>query len=278
MPTGTPGRKQPAYRLAAVLAEATVHGADTTGVGAARRTGLEPGGAVVVVNHISHADPLVVAHYLYDLGRPARFLAKASLFETPVVGPVMQGAGQIRVYRETEGAADSLRAAVAAVRAGECVVIYPEGTLTRDPALWPMGGKTGAARIGFQTGCPVVPMGMWGAQDLLAPYSKRPRLWPRTTIKIAVGPPVPIADLRGDPEQPPSADALHAATERIMDAITDLVAGLRGLPAPTSRLDPHESDGARTGDAHVRYDWDAIEGRAADRDASRRGDDDRRTG
>ena len=55
-------------------------------------------------------------------------------------------------------------AAVAAVRKGECVVVYPEGTLTRDPAQWPMTGKSGAARIALETGCPVIPVGQWGPQ------------------------------------------------------------------------------------------------------------------
>ena len=49
-------------------------------------------------------------------------------------------------------AANAFRAAVEAVRAGECVAIYPEGTLTRDPDLWPMVGKTGAARVALATG------------------------------------------------------------------------------------------------------------------------------
>ena len=53
------------------------------------------------------------------------------------------------------------------MRDGECVVVYPEGTLTRDPDLWPMTGKSGAARIALETGCPVIPVGQWGAQELL---------------------------------------------------------------------------------------------------------------
>ena len=71
---------------------------------------------------------------------------------------------------------------VAAVRDGECVVVYPEGTLTRDPDLWPMTGKSGAARIALETGCPVIPVGQWGAHELLPPYSKKPDLFPRKQI------------------------------------------------------------------------------------------------
>ena len=61
-------------------------------------------------------------------------------------------------------------AAVEAVEDGECVGVYPEGTITRDPDGWPMRGKTGAARIALATGCPVIPIGQWGAQELLPAY------------------------------------------------------------------------------------------------------------
>ena len=57
-------------------------------------------------------------------------------------------------------------------------MIYPEGTLTRDPDLWPMTGKSGAARIALATGCPVIPVGQWGAQEILPPYAKKPRPLP----------------------------------------------------------------------------------------------------
>ncbi len=85
------------------------------------------------------------------------------------------GAGQIPVYRETADASQSYSEAVKAVQAGECVVIYPEGTLTRDPDLWPMRGKTGAARVALETGCPVIPVAQWGAHRILSPYGRRPQ-------------------------------------------------------------------------------------------------------
>jgi 1-acyl-sn-glycerol-3-phosphate acyltransferase len=215
------------------------------------------GGVIVVPNHISHVDPLVVAHFLYNQRRPARFLAKSSLFEVPFVRRVMRGAGQIPTYRETRGAGFALRDAVSAVRAGEVVVVYAEGTLTRDPKLWPMAGKTGAARIAFETGAPVLPMAVWGAQHLLPPYSKRPHLWPRTTNQVWLGSPVELADLEAEfttATGPRSGEILQRATDRIMDAVTTLLADVRGEPAPAHRLDPRAERFAPTGDAHVRYD------------------------
>ena len=214
------------------------------------------GGIVVATNHISHVDPFVVGHYLYNERRPARFLAKASLFSTFFVGRVLRGADQIAVHRETRDASVALRDAVAAVRSGECVVVYPEGTLTRDPDLWPMVGKTGAARIAFASGCPVVPLAMWGPQAMLMPYSRRPRLIPRATMQIRVGAPVGLADLLPAGADPTAVtgDVLRLATDRIMDAITALVSDLRGEPAPASRLDPRAAGLPTTGDPRIRYE------------------------
>lgn len=187
------------------------------------------GGVVVCANHLSHVDPLTLAHFLLDAGRPPYFLAKEELFRTPVVGQVLRGAEQIPVRRGTGDAARALSAAVQAVRDGRCVAIYPESTLTRDRALWPMPGKSGAARVALTTGCPVVPVAQWGPQDILFPYSKRPHLVPRRTVHELAGPPVDLDDLRG---QPLNAPVLAEATRRIMADITDLLAQLRGEPAP----------------------------------------------
>jgi 1-acyl-sn-glycerol-3-phosphate acyltransferase len=217
------------------------------------------GGVVVVPNHISHIDPLMVAHFLYDLGRPPRFLAKASLFTVPMVGRILRGAGQIPTYRESSDAGSAVRDAVAAVRAGEVVVVYAEGTLTRDPRLWPMTGKTGAARIALTTGAPVLPMAVWGVHQLLPPYAKRPRLFPRKTAYVRLGAPVDLSDLALRPVTDKdeagalSAETLQIATDRIMDAVTALVAELRHEPAPVDRLDPRTAHLSRTGNAHVEY-------------------------
>ena len=211
------------------------------------------GGIVVVPNHISHSDPLAVAHFLYDNGRLPRFLAKASLFEVFFVRRVLCGARQIPVYRQTRDANDAYREAVAAVHDGQCVVVYAEGTLTRDPDLWPMAGKTGAARIGLETGCPVVPMAVWGPQRLLPPYSKRPHLFPRPTMQVTVGEPVELSDLRGRRDDPA---VLREATDRIMAAVTCLVGELRGQQPPHRPLDLRLSNLATLGDPHVQYHLD----------------------
>lgn len=196
------------------------------------------GGCVVVPNHLSHLDPLSTAHLIHDHGRVPRYLAKSSLFTNPRLGAFLRSAGQIPVERLSKAALGAYAAAVDAVRAGECVVVFPEGTLTRDPELWPMRAKTGAARIALATGCPVVPVGHWGVQELLAPYARRPALVPRKTVTMKVGDPVDLTDLEPAPGEQPSTEAIDAATRRIMDAITAIVADLRGEEPPATRFDP----------------------------------------
>jgi 1-acyl-sn-glycerol-3-phosphate acyltransferase len=205
------------------------------------------GGVVLATNHISYFDPLSFAHFVWDSGRTPRFLAKAALFDVPFVGLVVRGARQIPVYRESEDAAKAFAAAVEAVRRGECVCIYPEGTVTRDPDLWPMAGKTGAARVALATGAPVVPVAQWGAQDVLAPYGRRVRLLPRKTMHLAAGPPVDLDEFR---QQEPTVEVLRAATARIVDALTALLEDIRGVPAPAVRFDPRAAGVATTGDPH----------------------------
>lgn len=202
------------------------------------------GGCIIVLNHISHVDPLTAAHVVWDHGRLPRYLAKSGLFRNRALGFFMRAAGQIPVERLSVNAVGAYDAAVAAVRAGECVVVYPEGTITRDPGGWPMTGKSGAARIALATGCPVIPVGQWGAQALLAPYAKRPDLFPRKPITMKVGDPVDLTDLLALEPTPP---VVQQATDRIMAAIVALVEEIRGEKAPAERFDMKKSGVRQTG-------------------------------
>ena len=207
------------------------------------------GGGVLAVNHVSHLDPLTLGLFLLQHGRLVRYLAKDALFHTPVVGWIVKDAKQIPVKRMSEGAAVAFEAACEAVRQGELIGVYVEGTLTRDPDGWPMRGKTGAARIALTTGCPVIPIGQWGAQDILPAYSARPHLFPRKTTAYKVGDPVDLSDLQ---DKPLTNEVLHEATDRIMAAITALVEDLRGEKAPAVRFDPRASGVAEIGNPNKR--------------------------
>ncbi len=196
------------------------------------------GGVVIAANHVSHADPFTFALFVYDQGRLPRFLAKSELFRIPVARRILTATGQIPVHRMTADAAHAFSAAVAAVQEGKAVVVYPEGTLTREPALWPMVGKTGAARIALASGAPVVPVAQWGAHEILYPYAKRPTLRPRMPVHARAGAPVELDDLRDRPLTP---ELTREATERIMAAITSLLEEIRAEHAPAERFD-HRAD------------------------------------
>jgi 1-acyl-sn-glycerol-3-phosphate acyltransferase len=191
------------------------------------------GPAIFVANHISWADPLVIAHFLYDRPRELRILVKAGLFDTPLLGTVLRSSGQIPVYRRTRNAGDALRTAAERIRAGEAPMIYPEGTITRDPDLWPMQGKTGAARLYLATGAPVIPIVQWGAQEIHDPRTGRIRLRPRTPVTVSAGPPI---DLSAHFGSPPTGPVLKEITDVIMRRLRTDLAEVRGEPAPTGPL------------------------------------------
>lgn len=186
------------------------------------------GGCIVAVNHISFADPFVAAIFVHDAGRRPRFMGKESVFRIPIGGRILRGARQIPVFRETPDAAHALSAAEAAIRAGECVVIYPEGTVTREVDYWPMVAKTGVARLALATGAPVIPVAQWGAQHFIG-RSGRPRLRLRTPVHAVAGDPVDLSRFAG---RRLSADVLRDATGEVMRALTALVGELRGAMPP----------------------------------------------
>jgi len=191
-------------------------------------------GVIIAANHLSWSDPLAIAHFVYKSGRYPVYLAKDALFGIKVLGPVLRKLGQIPVYRDRADAGLALRAAEAGLRAGECLMFYPEATVTRDPELWPMTGKTGAARLALTTGAPVIPIAHWGAH-ILWPYgTKSFRLFPRKTMHVLAGPPVDLSKYEG---QPLNAQTLEAATMDIMHAIADLLGELRGEKPPEKLYD-----------------------------------------
>jgi 1-acyl-sn-glycerol-3-phosphate acyltransferase len=201
-------------------------------------------GFILCPTHSTEVDPVVVGHMVYNQGIMPYFLAKEGLFRTPLVGTVLRGAGQVPVSRAGATAGKSIDAARAALAAGGAVIIYPEGTLTRDPDLWPMKGHTGAARLAMATGAPVIPVAHWGAQEAFPRYGKSVHLFPRKTVHVLVGDPVDLSRFDGLPMDRPT---LAAVTDAILDDMTALLAGLRGEQPPASRWDPAEHKQAKAG-------------------------------
>ena len=204
----------------------------------------QSGPAIVVCNHLSYLDPLTFTHFLYNNGRAPRYLGKESVFRVPIVGRVIRGAGQIPVSRESKDAVKGLEHAIAVLKAGHLLGVYPEGTLTRDENLWPMRAKTGVARLALMTGAPVYPCASWGPEKVLPPYSKKIKLFPRTRVSIMMGEPVDLSRWQGRADDPV---AIEEAADHIMDRITTLLETLRNEKAPGIRFDPKKSDLPRIG-------------------------------
>jgi 1-acyl-sn-glycerol-3-phosphate acyltransferase len=202
---------------------------------------------VVCPNHISYVDVFAFAHFLYDSGHPPFFLGKEGLFKIPIIGRLLISAQQIPVARGTSHAGEAFSAAVEAVRGGKCVPIFPEGTLTRDPQMWPMTGKTGAARVALTTRCPVIPVAQWGPQEIQRPYARELHLFPRKTMRLRAGPPVDLSDLY---DRPLDTATLREATNRILGAITSQLETIRGEKAPATRFDSRTAGLAPTGNPH----------------------------
>lgn len=201
------------------------------------------GGALVVANHISNYDTLTLGDYLVASGRWPRFLGKADIWKVPGLGWLATQCRQIPVYRHTERAKDSLVHARAALEAGDLVAIYPEGTITRDPEGWPMLARHGAARLALATGVPVIPVGQIGADQVLGGrYLEFRKLFSprRRDVVVEAGPPVDLSDI-GITEDP-TPEQLADATARMMGAVTDLYAELRGEAVPELVWDPWQTE------------------------------------
>ncbi|TFC95280.1 1-acyl-sn-glycerol-3-phosphate acyltransferase [Cryobacterium breve] len=203
------------------------------------------GAFVMAPNHFSEIDPVLMGVVSWKLGRAPRFMAKASVFTIPVIGWMLQKSGQIPVQRGgSVRGSEPVKAAQRLVERGQMVVVYPEGSLTRDPGLWPMRGKTGAVRIALERGIPIVPVAHWGAQEIMPRYSKRLSLFPRKTVLVKIGEPLDLAQFRGRNLDP---GTLNEATTLVMAAITQLLEELRGETAPDKRWNPAEHDQKETG-------------------------------
>ncbi|MFD5225300.1 lysophospholipid acyltransferase family protein [Microbacterium sp. NPDC058342] len=216
-----------------------------------RTTGAEKlprtGAFVLAPNHHSELDPLIVAMSVYRTGRLPRFMAKESLFRIPVVGWVLKRTGMIPVARSSSATAakQTMAQSRELVEHGRGVIVYPEGTLTRDPELWPMRGKSGAVRLALSGDIPLIPMAQWGTQAIMGRYQKGLSLWPlRKPVRVLIGDPVDLSDLRARATEPA---ALNEATDRLMAAITALLEQLRGEKAPANRWNPADHGQNETG-------------------------------
>jgi 1-acyl-sn-glycerol-3-phosphate acyltransferase len=203
------------------------------------------GGFILAPCHFSAIDPVVMGVALWKAGRTPRFMAKESLFRVPVLGSILRGLGQIPVDRSgQQRALGPMKAARSLAKTGGGIIIYPEGSLTRDPDLWPMRGKTGAVRMALDAGIPLIPAAHWGTQILMPRYSGRLKFFPPTPVTVLIGKPIDLSAFR---DKVLDQKMLTAATEILMSAIADLQGQLRGEKPPTKRWDPVEHNQTTTG-------------------------------
>jgi 1-acyl-sn-glycerol-3-phosphate acyltransferase len=206
------------------------------------------GGVLLVANHVSVLDPIACARLVWDSGRVPHFLAKESVFTGPV-GALLRAAGQIPVSRGTSTASSSVHAAKAALDAGELVVIYPEGSVTRDPDWWPMQARSGVARLALTTDAVVVPVAQWGPQRVHDYHTKRLHLRLRAPAEYLVGEPVDLSAQRARIRagQPLTGELLREVTDLLMVRVRTQLGELRG-EQPPAEFHPRPLRAALPGD------------------------------
>jgi 1-acyl-sn-glycerol-3-phosphate acyltransferase len=195
---------------------------------------LRDGPLLLAVNHIGDFDAFVIGVALHRAGVQPRFLVKSGVLDTPVVGPLLERSGGIRVERDTDLATHALRVTEVALAHGGHVVTYPEGRIGLTPDGWPERGRTGLARMSLAADVPVLPVSQWGAHEVLqyrTDWGKVRTLisaiWRQPALQVRIGPPVFFEDL-----QPGRIGDAHRARTRIAAALTRGLAPLRaGEPA-----------------------------------------------
>ncbi|WP_298942197.1 1-acyl-sn-glycerol-3-phosphate acyltransferase [uncultured Microbacterium sp.] len=200
---------------------------------------------VLAPNHYSEFDPLVLAVATWRLGRAPRFMAKESLFRVPVLGWALRATGMVPVARSSSAAAakQTLEQSESLVEHGRGVIVYPEGTLTRDPDMWPMRGKTGAVRLAIAGDIPVIPVATWGVDQIMPRYGKLSFWPPRKRVQVRLGPASDLSAFRGAS----GSAKLVAATDVVMADVAALLGELRGLTPPAERWNPAAHGQRETG-------------------------------
>ena len=232
-----PGRRGSLlYAVLAAAAGGTV--AAVAHLSSARQQGravaerLPDGPLIVISNHTSYADGILLALACRDLGRSLRLLATAGVFRTPLLGPVVTRLGFIPVQRGSASAADALDAAAAALAAGEAVGLFPEGRITRDPGKWPERAKTGAVRLAIRTGAPIVPVALQGADQVVGDRAHLLRalrnLALPAEVGVLVGEPVDVRVLAGGDDDEAT---VRRVADEVMALLIDLVEELRAATA-----------------------------------------------
>ncbi|MDR7300763.1 lysophospholipid acyltransferase family protein [Haloactinomyces albus] len=188
------------------------------------------GPVLLVLNHVSHLDPIYDAVTVHRAGRLPRFLAKSTLWNIPLLRSVLRGVDQIPVYRGTVDAQKSLQEAHRALEEDKVILIYPDGTITKDPSGWPMTPKVGVARLALGHDVPVIPVARWGTREIYDHYNKKFRPLPRKEVTIKFGEPIDLSAYRG---LQADSRSLRAVSDLAMQRVRELLGEIRAEQPPS---------------------------------------------
>lgn len=232
----------PFLALQAALSSVRVRGAENI---------PQTGPVIIVSNHTVHLDAVSVGAAVYRAGRAPCFAAGSDFFGVPGLDYILDKLGAIPVYREGPNTAGSLDGLREALDDGRALVLFPEGTFTRDPELWPMRGKTGVVRLALsRPDVPIIPVAHWGNELIMHPWTKRIR-WSlvgrgRNTVDVLFGQPLRLPLVTHTAVGGERADAgityedLTAATEVVMSEIEKLLVELRKSQPMGMSISPRE--------------------------------------
>jgi 1-acyl-sn-glycerol-3-phosphate acyltransferase len=167
------------------------------------------GGAVIACNHISYLDFIFCGFAARPSGRLVRFMAKKSVFDHRVSGPLMRGMHHIPVDRDAGLA--SYKQALQALKDGEVVGVFPEATISRSFTIKEI--KSGAIRMAASAGVPLIPMALWGTQ----------RLWTKGQPRRLGQRHVPVIVAAGEPMHPGKRDNGDAVAVDLRDRMQGLL-------------------------------------------------------
>lgn len=216
------------------------------------------GGAVLAMNHVGYFDFTYAGWAAHPRGRLVRFMAKAEVFHHPVAGPLMRGMHHIPVDRSAgAGAFDE---AVAALRAGEIVGVFPEATISSSFDI--KSFKSGAARLALDAGVPLLPTVIWGSQRVWTKHKPKRLGRTRTPISVDVGTPLPAEGTARDLTERLRAQML-GQLERVVADYPD------GTPAGEFWVPGRLGGGAPTPEQVLQLDRADTRGKVAARRAKR---------
>ena len=187
----------------------------------------QDGGAILAINHIGYLDFAIVGTAVLPKKRYVRFMAKKEIFNNKLAGPLMRGMHHISVDRGNGSA--SFVAALRALRKGEIVGIFPEGTISTSFEV--KGLKSGAVRLAMAAGVPVIPTIVWGSQRVWTKGVKKNLTRQSVPITVALSEPLYFAkdsDVEAGEKQ--LRDVLISSLHKVQEEYPDSHQGQRWAP------------------------------------------------